>query len=213
METRTCRKCGIEKPIGSFPKRYGKYTYHLREHICGMCKKRANAVRHPEKKKIETWSARARAKGIPIDEYIANRVRRILGRIVIKPVRSRKCPILRVNPKLDYIVNGDYYRAKSRDWGRRNPEKQLAKKQRRRARIAGCANSLTLDQWNEIKQRFRNRCAYCRKRVKKLTRDHAQALSAGGDDSPGNVVPACWSCNSSKGVGPPPVPTQTMLFA
>lgn len=41
-------------------------------------------------------------------------------------------------------------------------------------------------------------CFYCRK-AGKLEADHATPLSRGGSDDIGNILPACKSCNSSKG--------------
>lgn len=40
-------------------------------------------------------------------------------------------------------------------------------------------------------------CAYCGAPAQ--THDHVTPKSRGGTDDPGNIVPACWSCNTSKG--------------
>jgi 5-methylcytosine-specific restriction endonuclease McrA len=44
-------------------------------------------------------------------------------------------------------------------------------------------------------------CAYCGS-PGKLTVDHLVALKSGGSNSIENLVPACKSCNSSKGTAP-----------
>lgn len=46
--------------------------------------------------------------------------------------------------------------------------------------------------------KFDYRCAYCGFRLK-LTLDHVVPVSKGGRDIESNLVPACQSCNSSKG--------------
>jgi 5-methylcytosine-specific restriction enzyme A len=48
-------------------------------------------------------------------------------------------------------------------------------------------------------------CHYCLKKFvfKDLTLDHVVPLARGGTTSPGNVVPACRSCNKNKGVETP----------
>jgi len=46
-----------------------------------------------------------------------------------------------------------------------------------------------------------NRCAYCGS-TEKLTLDHVVALSKGGAHAESNLLVACKSCNSSKGVKP-----------
>lgn len=45
--------------------------------------------------------------------------------------------------------------------------------------------------------RFKGRCAYCGRRA--TTWDHIFPVTCGGNSTPGNVVPACRTCNSSKG--------------
>jgi len=212
METRVCRKCEIEKPIGSFRKVYGR-SASLREHSCGMCRKRAYLARHPEKVQEQDRRRRARAKGISVEEYLtsrwsdrkessdpkylAHKNRLRIDGLIIRKNQTRRCPILSAYPKIEYQLNRDYYLRKSKEWGQRNPD----------------ANVLTLDQWNEIKRRFQYRCAYCGMGNKKLTRDHVTPLIAGGDDSVMNIVPACGSCNARKHTGPPPRVVQTALFA
>lgn len=56
---------------------------------------------------------------------------------------------------------------------------------------------LTDAEWHYILQLFENKCIYCQK-VAKLTIDHDMPVSAGGDTSKYNCVPACSSCNSKK---------------
>jgi len=62
--------------------------------------------------------------------------------------------------------------------------------------------SLSHQEWKEILIYFGGECAYCGctpKRRQRLTKDHLLAVSAGGKTCSENVVPACSSCNSSKG--------------
>lgn len=57
--------------------------------------------------------------------------------------------------------------------------------------------SLTVDEWEEAKEAFGNKCAYCSKE-RQLTYDHFIPLSKGGSFTKENIIPACQSCNSSK---------------
>lgn len=50
----------------------------------------------------------------------------------------------------------------------------------------------------EIFESYLGMCAYCFSSPA-TTVDHIIALASGGDNSPANLVPACRSCNSSKG--------------
>jgi 5-methylcytosine-specific restriction endonuclease McrA len=56
-------------------------------------------------------------------------------------------------------------------------------------------------QWKETVIFFGGECAYCGRTLRKgerLTRDHLVPVSAGGQTTQANIVPACSSCNSSK---------------
>lgn len=57
-------------------------------------------------------------------------------------------------------------------------------------------------EWKEAVIFFGGECAYCGatpKRGRVLTKDHLVAVSEGGATTADNIVPACDSCNSSKG--------------
>ena len=53
----------------------------------------------------------------------------------------------------------------------------------------------------QLKEEWNHRCAYCnyQEKHKELTIDHIKPLKKGGDDSYTNLLPACRSCNLSKG--------------
>lgn len=57
-------------------------------------------------------------------------------------------------------------------------------------------------EWKETLIFFGGECAYCGatpRKSKRLTRDHLEPVSQGGCTTQDNIVPACSSCNSSKG--------------
>jgi 5-methylcytosine-specific restriction endonuclease McrA len=56
---------------------------------------------------------------------------------------------------------------------------------------------MTKEDWIEALDRFGNACAYCGS-TSKLTVEHMQPLSRGGQHSRDNVVPACARCNTQK---------------
>jgi len=66
--------------------------------------------------------------------------------------------------------------------------------------------TLTIKQWQQIKDDFNNECAYCgmteeehRKRFNEpLHQEHFIPLSEGGEYTHNNIIPACRSCNCSK---------------
>jgi 5-methylcytosine-specific restriction endonuclease McrA len=52
--------------------------------------------------------------------------------------------------------------------------------------------------WEHLKTLFGHCCAYCKRRMERLTQDHVIPISKGGWHFSGNIVPACRSCNSLK---------------
>lgn len=69
---------------------------------------------------------------------------------------------------------------------------------RRRARELAAVGSWTFVEWEALVVRYDGCCAYCGVRGK-LTVDHRVPLSRGGSNSIDNILPACASCNRSKG--------------
>lgn len=84
-----------------------------------------------------------------------------------------------------------------RRWKKKNRERMAHLKARRYAREKGASGSHTLDEWQMLKDRSKNRCAYCGE-DRPLTKDHIIPLSEGGSDDIGNIQPLCRNCNSKK---------------
>lgn len=93
-------------------------------------------------------------------------------------------------------------RLSQQNWRAKNPDKVAHFSRLRRARLASLESpGVPVVEWAEILAVFGGRCAYCLRADRTLTRDHVVPISRGGLDEAGNVVPACQSCNSRKGVG------------
>jgi hypothetical protein len=69
--------------------------------------------------------------------------------------------------------------------------------QKRKAKKRQLPNSLTVEQWQNIKIKFNNRCAYCGRELP-LAQEHFVPLSEGGEYTINNIIPSCKHCNSSK---------------
>jgi 5-methylcytosine-specific restriction endonuclease McrA len=63
-------------------------------------------------------------------------------------------------------------------------------------------NLLTQKEWEEILERYHHSCAYCGASNVSMTKDHVVPVTKGGTHTKDNIVPACRSCNSSKGNRP-----------
>ena len=71
--------------------------------------------------------------------------------------------------------------------------------QKRRGELAP---EFSHQEWKECVIFFHGTCAYCGctpRKGARLTRDHLKPISHGGRTVQSNIVPACASCNSSKG--------------
>jgi len=84
-----------------------------------------------------------------------------------------------------------------RRWCKKNPERLAHLKARRYAREKNAEGSHSLEEWNELKNKFNNKCAVCGSN-KKLTKDHIIPLSENGTDYIDNIQPLCRNCNSRK---------------
>ena len=114
--------------------------------------------------------------------------------------------------KLQYIKNRDKIRQRTREYQKKNKDRVAIYSQRRYHGNKGIKADLTLEQWETIKGVFRNKCAYCGKKTKRLEREHIIPFSHGGTLTLRNIVPACRSCNSQKGANLPTVPVKILLF-
>lgn len=110
-----------------------------------------------------------------------------------------KAEAKRLDARERYQKNAAARSAVAVAWAKSSPEKRQAHRSKRKAlaRNAGVF-SFTGRDWERLRNRFDNRCAYCFER-KPLTQDHVVAIVRGGSHSIGNILPCCMSCNASKG--------------
>jgi 5-methylcytosine-specific restriction endonuclease McrA len=91
----------------------------------------------------------------------------------------------------------------------RQSEKGKATQARKNARFKNATgvgeHALTADEWRGICETYKYHCVYCRRPFpfEELEREHIKPLSRGGKHIKENIVPACKSCNSSKGAKTP----------
>lgn len=102
-----------------------------------------------------------------------------------------------------YVAHREAELERNRVYRRGHPRPSSVDWQRREARKRGLPATLTAVQWTAIAVAYNHRCAYCGKKPRTLTQDHVIPLVRGGGTTPDNIVPACRSCNSHKGVGAP----------
>ncbi len=208
METKICRRCGIEKSISSFypgPRyRDGLYPW------CKEChkawreetrEKRNAQMRewHQKQRQDPEWLARSRADAL--ERYHADPERKER----IKQAR-REREQKRWRTDLTYRTRKNRQKAESIERRMDDPE-FVAKRRawlhnnahRRRARQLGAQGSFTREEWQQLREQYNNRCARCGSQDR-LAADHIVPLSRGGSNSIENIQPLCKSCNSQKHV-------------
>ena len=79
-----------------------------------------------------------------------------------------------------------------------NEEYRLNEIIRSHERRVSAGKPITTAEWLECVEAFDNSCAYCGAQ-RNLTMEHVTAIANGGTNDVGNIIPACRSCNSSKG--------------
>lgn len=103
-----------------------------------------------------------------------------------------------INSRQYYETHKEQLLRANAEYRKRHPEQSRFALQRRRARKRELASTLTVSQWEVIKQSFNNCCAYCGSEAE-LFQEHVTPLVKGGTYTSDNIIPACKSCNSSKG--------------
>lgn len=176
-------------------------------------KKRANKRRHDAKRRTERQAIELQKDTDRIRDVGINR----------KKSHHKICPVLRLFPEMYEVARKELKRsidarrdrtkarAKTRQWKKQNPAAVSIQRYRRRTNFKNAKADLTAAQWLAIKTAYRNRCAYCGMK-KSLTQDHIIPVSKGGDHTASNIIPACRSCNSSKGARRPLVSYQQHLI-
>ena len=175
-KTKVCTKCGETKPLGEYYKQKGG-KYGVRGD-CKVCLSVAKAKYYAANaEKIRSRRAKYRAENP-------------------EKVRAAVAKWQAENPERLKASQAKYFRA--------NPDKFRAKCQRYRAKKRNAAGDWSAADWKAKLEYYGYRCRYCGIHKSDtnegwLEADHAIPLSQGGTNFISNIVPACKSCNCSKG--------------
>lgn len=202
MDTKICSKCNIELSIDMFYK--SKTTKDGLLKCCKKCSlKQQKEYQSMNKPKI---AERKKQYGIKNKDTIIayNKEYRKHNKEKIsiynkQYAKNNIMKMLRQNAygRQWYINNRDRVLEEKKIYAKEHLEKNRITNQIRRSNKLKLLNTLTLEQWLDIKQHFNDRCAYCGKELP-LEQEHFIPLSQGGEYTVNNIIPSCKSCNCSK---------------
>ena len=152
-----------------------------------------------EAERHRLYAAKHRDK---LREYQARYFRKNIARVSARMQAHRRAN------HASYLVREQGYRAKAdpvrrreyhRNYHLRNPFKARQADARRRSRLAGAQGHYTAKQFTLKLALYKNHCHWCGKKIKGNPHaDHLIALTKGGTNDIGNIVPSCAKCNLTK---------------
>jgi len=196
-QTKLCSICKEEKTVSFeffFKSKGGKDGFRTE---CKSC--------HMEKYKESRKISQKKSYHKNIDHIIkykeGNKERaRLYHKDYQKSYQEKKAKQISERRRIHRLNNLESLNKYQREWGQLESSKKLNVKneQKRNAAKKALESTLTLAEWEVIKENFNNNCAYCGG-TKKLEQDHFIPSSKGGEYTHNNIIPSCRSCNSSKG--------------
>jgi hypothetical protein len=189
-----CKKCYMKEYERPIPKKRaicidcGEEKLHQGRGRCRSCYSKWYRLQPGWKKRHASNMRKARKERPEVYRAIENRRRATHGRKKWK--RAYHQQYYASNRERLLIYQSEYRRA--------DPERRDNYKRRRRARIRGLEDTLTVQEWHQILEEHRHSCAYCGVSGVALEREHKIPSVMGGGYTAENIVPACGPCNRRK---------------
>lgn len=181
---KVCTKCGVEKPLGDFPKDKRISTGRVAQ--CRECVNRYKTRWMREKRHANPEWAREEDR-----RWREANPEAALAKDRRYKNANRK--LLRERDRIRRLKNPERTKATYRRWFEANRKQELLRKANRRALMKNATpETLAL-----VETLLTQPCAYCGS-TERITIDHIIPLSRGGKHEADNLAPACLSCNSSK---------------
>lgn len=174
-----CKKCNT-----SYSKQYGKQHYQEN-------KEKIKQYQRKNEEKIKSQRQSISRKKYEKYWYQKNKDRRK----VLYKNNAEKISQKRLQYRKE---NSETIKQRNKQYWHNNLEKARVHRQKRESLKKGLLASYTTQQWDRCKKSFNNKCAYCGKE-ELLQQDHFIPLSKDGEYTVNNIIPACKSCNTSKG--------------
>lgn len=184
METKVCTKCGRELPATAEYFYRSKATKDGLWSYCKACNREAKREERHEYYEAHKEERKEKYNSPKWKKYRKEYMHEYHLAHYSAEKRRQK-----------YEESGREYAAK---WYNENRERVLDYSQKKRMKARGCSADLSLSQWEDTKEYFGYRCAYCGRQMINFIRDHIIPVKHGGAYTKSNIIPACQRCNSLK---------------
>jgi 5-methylcytosine-specific restriction endonuclease McrA len=202
VSSKVCKGCGVEKELSEF------YAVSRNSDGCiGKCKSCVKAaVKANRRKRSEQYATYERLRANLPHRVEARRAYQKAHKEEINEYKKRwrreNAQMVSLRSREHYERNKDEIVARSKKWAEGNPEKvSSAKADNRRKRRAAKHTSLgsfTAEEFEELCERYGNRCLACGGTEIRLEADHVVPLTKGGSNDISNIQPLCGFCNRRK---------------
>ena len=192
----SCNILRVKKRVETPQQRWARKN---RDKLAAACRRWRK--RHPDKQKAATYRWRKRnLKKWNAYQRLWRRRNKDRTNPLLRAFRAANKEALNEKRRRYRALNLKMMRAAARTYYQDNFERKRAEHDAAIARRKLAAGRYTVAEWRELLRKWRYRCAYCQRRLtrKTATADHLIALSRGGTNWIGNIVPACLSCNQRK---------------
>jgi 5-methylcytosine-specific restriction endonuclease McrA len=126
-------------------------------------------------------------------EYSKRQHTKELRKVYLEKSKNKRSETMRKY----FLNNQNNIKKYMKQYNQENKQYSVMSSQKRRTRKLMLPDTLTLEDWETIREKFNNKCAYCGRELK-LEQEHFVSLTNGGEYTINNIIPACKSCNSSK---------------
>lgn len=212
-QSKQCSRCKQIKQFDEFAKKKSaKSGIGAR---CLQCCREVDKARYPARREnrliyLSNWRANNQdyIKQYRIDYYSINSVLLREKSMAWYWVNIDKAKATR---KLYAIENKEYLAQIAQEWQRNNPEKVAARNKKYKTahpekvreseakrRALMYENGVYFIRHKELQKLYSDKCFYCPEK-ENIEADHVIAIKRGGVHGIGNLLPACRSCNGSKG--------------
>lgn len=210
-----CQRCGFEKPESEFGKNKSKkdgLTSYCKECITSYYaewnkenseSRKETYKKYRENNKEKTYQATKKWRASNKEKVnLMKRVWAFFNREKIKMwhkewyENNRDAILATQREKAWYKTEKG--KETTKKWREQNKERIMVSNRNRKSALKNASGKVTVLEWEEIKDKYGNKCLRCGRSEVKLTMDHVIPIAVGGSNTADNIQPLCGSCNSKK---------------